>query len=242
MSEQTRAKNIDNLSVFISIATELGAKFATNNELIKLNNFTAFRDGCLQRQKNVIDVLPVEDKAIDERIILYNAVPKKSTKILNAVKALGVTEQSIGHLRTTLNSLRGSKVSTKTPDNPTPLPAGQTPKKTASSSQRSFASVLENVALFVEQVNAQESFKPNEEEFKTSALESWVADLTNKNNAAISAKAMVQSNRAERDSYMYSETDGMQVRVNAFKAYIRSILEKDDIRLIQISKLRFSYN
>jgi hypothetical protein len=242
MSEQTRAKNIDNIRVMISIATELGAKYSTNNELIKLDGFIAFADGCSQRQKSVIEVLPIEDKAINERIVAYNAIPKRSTKILNAVKASGVTEQTIGNLRTTLNALRGSKVSAKTPDNPQPLPEGQTPKKTSSVSQKSYASMLENVVVFVEQVKAQTGFKPNEEEFKTSALEAWVADLTAKNNAAISVKALIQSNRASRDSFMYSETDGMQIRVNAYKAYLRSILDKDDIRLKQISKLRFSYN
>lgn len=242
MSEQTKAKNIDNLSVMISVATELGAKYSTTNDLIKLDNFTAFRNGCADRQKSVNDVLPVEDKAIDERTIAFSEVPKKSTKILNAVKASGANEQAIGHLRTTLNSLRGFKVSANTPDISQPLPEGQTPKRTISASHRSYASMLENTDLFVEQVKAQTGFKPNEAEFKTAALEAWVADLTEKNNAAISAKSLVQSTRANRDDFMYNPTDGMQVRVNAFKAYIRSILEKDDIRFQLISKLRFSYS
>jgi hypothetical protein len=242
MSEQTKAKNIDNISVIIAVATELSAKYSTTNELIKLNSFIAFRDGCQQRQKGVNDVLPVEDTAIGERSALFNAVPKKATRILNAVKSSGITEQAVGNLRTTMNSLRGFKVSGKTPDTSLPLPEGQTPKKTASASQRSFASVLENTDLFVEQVKAQTGFKPNEAEFKTAALEAWVADLTDKNNAAISAKALVQSVKAERDEFMYNSVDGLQVRVNAFKAYLRSILDKNDIRLKQISKLRFSYN
>ncbi len=241
MSEQTKAKNIDNLSVMISVATELGERYSTNNELIKLSNFIAFRDGCLQRQKGVNDVLPVADIAVGERSAAFSAVPKKATRILNAVKSSGITDQAAGNLRTTMNSLRGFKVSGKTPDNSLPLPAGETPKKTASASQRSFASVLENTDLFVEQVKVQTGFKPNEEEFKTPALEAWVADLTDKNNAAISAKALVQSTRAGRDDFMYNPTDGMQVRVNAFKNYLRSILDRDDIRLQQISKLEFSY-
>jgi hypothetical protein len=238
MSERTLAKNVDNLTVAISVIESIGTAYSPSNSLISLSELRSFRDNLAQKMREVNAALPQMENTVGERIALFKVVPKKVTRILNVAKGSGITVEELGHLKTTANTLRGMRVSAKTPDNPT------TPEDEAqvnrSVSQRSFAGILEHLDLLVQQLSANSNYNPNETEFKVNGLQSWLTDLQAKNEAAIEAKARLSAVRSSRDALMDNPENGLLVRVRAFKAYISSILESDDLRRKQISKLKFS--
>jgi hypothetical protein len=236
--EQTFAKNYDNLLVAISIVKSLGPAFNPTNELIKLPALEAFATAVAAALEAVNEALPAQDAAVKDRIADFKPVAKRVTKILNAAKAQGFSNGFVESLTTTANRLRGMRVSAKTPDDPL-TPGTDGGKQNHSSSNRSFAGILESLNRLEEQLIANKDYNPNEEEFKTAAISAWIAGLRTRNQAAIDARAPVRAVRAARDELMFNDTDGLIQRMRFLKTYVSTILETSDPRYKALKKLPF---
>lgn len=238
MSEQTHAKNVDNLFTVIQLLTSLGNKFDPSGELITLAALTDFHADCVTAMTTVNTVVPDAENKIGARLAAFKPVAKRSTAILKAAKAQGLEPEFIAHLRTTCNDLRGVRVTAQTPDNPE-TPDLDESAINRSSSNRSYAGILESVDKLVEQLKSNKNYKPNEAEYKIEGLEAWQADLIAKNNAAIAAKAAATAARANRDALMYDAKTGILARIRLLKDYLFSILGAKHPIYRQILALKF---
>lgn len=236
-NEQTHAKNLDNLRTAISISQSIGAVFQPANQLIEIVGLQALENSIAAAMQAVNDVLPVEENAIDNRLAAFKLVPKRVTKILNAAKGLGLSPEFIGNLRTTANALRGIRVTPKTPDDPT-TPEDES-KKSISSSNRSYAGILESLDLFIEQLKSNPAYLPNEAEYQIATLVAWLASLNTMNQTAIDSKGPTRAARNARNAVMYAATDGVITRARLLKNYVRSLLDTTDTRFIQLNRLSF---
>lgn len=238
-TEQTIAKNLDNLKTANSIAESIGAAFNPTNDLIKLAALETFEDECAASMQAVSDALPAEKNAVGARLAAFKTVSKRVTKILNAAKGQGLAAQSLANLRTIANEIRGIRVSSKTPDDPT-TPDIDESKQSVSASNRSYAGLLEALYRLIEQLKSDSNYKPNEEEYKIATLEAWLAELNALNTAAIGARPATSAARAARDTKMYNPDDGIIPRMNMLKSYVSTILPSNDPRWTQLKKLSFN--
>lgn len=238
MNEQTHAKNVDNSRVAHSIAESIGANFKPTNNLIALAALETFIEECAAAMQAVNDALPAEKNAVGARLTAFKLVSKRVTKIINAAKSQGLSAKSMDNLRTIANEIRGIRVTPKTPDNPE-TPGIDESKQSVSASNRSYAGILEALDRLIEQLKSEAGYNPNETEYKTGTLETWLAELNALNQAAIAAKPALSATRAARDAKMYSPTDGIVVRMNLLKSYVSTILPSGDPRYRQLKKLRF---
>lgn len=236
-NEQTHAKNLDNLRTAISIAQSIGALYKPSKPVIEVANLQTYEAAISVVMEGVNNVLPAEDNAVGSRMAAFKLVPKRVTKILNAAKGQGLTIEFISDIRTTANSIRGVRVSAKTPDDP--LTPEDESKKSVSSSNRSYAGQLESIDLFVEQLKSNPDYTPSETEYQTATLEAWLADLNTLNQTAIDAKGPTRTARNERNALMYNGKDNLIVRMQMMKQYVRSILDTSDTRFIQLNRLKF---
>jgi hypothetical protein len=237
-TEQTNAKNLDNLRTANSIVESIGASFNPNNNLIKLAALETFEDECTAALQAVNDALPVEKNAVDARMASFKQISKRVTRILNAAKGQGISGEALETLRTLANEIRGIRVTPKTPDDPL-TPGVDESQQSVSGSNRSYSGILDALDQFIKQLKSNPDYKPNEEEYKPATLDAWLAELNALNQAAISAKPAVSAARAARDAKMYSPTDGINARMNALKSYVSTILPRSDPRYTQLKKLRF---
>lgn len=237
-SEQTIAKNLDNLRTAAAIVESIGEAYKPTGNLIKLAALETFEDECTAAMQAVNDALPAEKNAVGARLTAFKLVSKRVTKILNAAKAQGLAAKSLDNLRSIANEIRGVRVSSKTPDDPS-TPDTDESKQSVSASNRSYAGLLEALDRFVAQLKSEPNYNPNETEYKIAALEAWLAELNALNTAAIGAKPATSAVRAARDAKMYDPTEGIIPRMNMLKSYVSTILPSSDPRLIQLKKLRF---
>jgi hypothetical protein len=238
-TEQTIAKNLDNVRAANSIAESIGAPFNPTNNLIKLAALETFEDECTAAMQAVNDALPSEKNAVGARLTAFKLVSKRVTKILNAAKGQGLAAKSLDNLRSIANEIRGIRVTSKTPDDPL-TPDIDESKQSVSASNRSYAGILEALDRFIEQLKSDPNYNPNETEYKIATLEAWLAELNALNTAAIGAKPATAAVRAARDAKMFSPTDGIIPRMSMLKSYVSTILPSSDPRWKQLKKLRFN--
>lgn len=236
-NEQTHAKNLDNLRTAISIGQSIGGLYKPSKTMIEIASLQTYEAAVAAAMQGVNNVLPAEENAVDARMAAFKLVPKRVTKILNAAKGQGLTTEFIGTIRTSANSIRGVRVSAKTPDDPlTPIDES---KKSVSASNRSYAGQLESIDLFVEQLKSNPDYNPTEVEYQTVTLDAWLGDLNTLNQTAIDTKGPTRTARNERNTLMYKNKEGIIARMQMMKQYVRSILDTSDTRFIQLNRLKF---
>lgn len=236
-NEQTHAKNLDNLRTAISIGESIGAPYQPSKNLIDLAKLGQFADTFDNKLEAINDVLPAENLAVKARMAAFKLVSGRTTKIMQAAKGQGLDAGEMAMLKTTANAIRGIRVTAKTPDDPN-TPEDES-KKSVSSSNRSYAGMLESLDLYVEQLKSLAGYTPNEAEYQTATLETWVNGLNTLNQTAIDAKGPPRTARNDRDAFAYNKTDGLIVRMTMMKNYVKTILPANDTRLKQLSKLAF---
>ncbi len=236
-SEKTNAKNLEN--IHIALATIAGMiEYNPTNLLIGVSALKTFENGFSGKMAAINAPFIAEKAAVAAQTAGFSKVSEKITKIMKAAKGQGLSPESIANLQTTVNRLRGNRVSDKTPDNPLTLDIDES-KSNNSVSQRSMASILENLDLFADQIAAETNYNPNEAEHQSAAITAWIADLHALHNTVLNTRPITTAARQARDVFCYNSTDGLIPRMNMLKAYAESILDKDDARLKALKKLKF---
>lgn len=246
-SERTNAKNQENLHIANSIVESVGAGFNPTNPLIAKAALLEFEENSDELTQSFLTALTVEQNAVDAQIAAFKPVSKRVTLIMKAVRAQGLETEFVEGLQSSVYRLNGIRISKKTPDEETGGTGGATggtsgASGTSSVSHRSYAGILENLRFIAAQLASKPAYNPNEPEFKSPAIATWVESLGELRDAAIEAKIATRTVRNSRNTYVYNETDGLLPRMTALKNYLGYILDKDDPRLIQMKKLKFVDN
>ena len=118
-------------------------------------------------------------------------------------------------------------------------PAAGTPSS-HSVSRRIYAGISESFDLFDEQLKSNPAYVLNEVEYQSATITDWVQSLKAKHNAALDTKIATRTKRNAHDSFAYHAETGIMKRMNALKAYAETILDKNDPRLKQLKKLKFT--
>ena len=254
-SEKTHAKNQEHTHIVNSLIASLGALYNPNNPLITAAAMLEFEESFGELMQGVNAAYADEQAKVGAQIAAFKLVPRRVSLIMKAAAAQGLASGFMTNLRSTANRINSIRVDKKTPDTspatppenppetPPETPPAATPpvstKSNISVSRRSYAGILESLGLFDEQLKGNPSFNPNEADYKPAAISAWIESLRTNHNAALDAKIATRSARNARNAYVYSQTEGIIIRMNAIKAYVETILDKNDPRLKQLKKLRF---
>lgn len=237
-SERTHAKNGENIHIVKTTATELGTVYNPNNPLILLTAVTQFETNFETLTQAVNAAVFNEQDKVGKQIAAFKMVSGRVGKIIKAAKGQGLSVEFLENLRSTANRLNGIRVDKSTPDTSPDAPP-LNDKGTSSVSRRSYAGILESLGLLDEQLKGNSMYDPNEPEYKAEAISAWIESLRVIHDEALDAKIATRTARNARNATIYNQTTGLLVRMNAIKAYLETILDKNDPRLKQIKKLRF---
>jgi len=251
--EKTLAKNLEGIHQANQLIAALGSLYDPTNPLIKKAALLAFEDGLAARMEAVNEKIPLEDRIVGEKMKQFKLVRAKMRGFINAAEGQSLGRDFLDRLKATARRINGVTVSKTTPDTDEDDPSAAAaslgkvpdpaPPPTHSVSNRSYAGILENLDLMDEQLKSNDGYAPNEEEVQPAAFTGWVGDLRALQNDSLAAKLDTRTARADRNQFGDDPNTGLVARMNAFKAYISTILPRNDPRLKQIKKLRFApYN
>ena len=244
MSETGHAKNVANFETVILALEPLGASYNPTQPLIALAALQS-RLAAVKAAVNAVNAtattatLAVDDRenAFADIGIFSNAVGKAAAVAVNDA-AFNEDMQTLTRLISGRRAKSKPAANPENPENPE-NPAAAEPPAAHSVSHRSYDNLEANFGKVIELLQARDDYAPNEDEFKTDALEAKQAAMQTANTAAKTASIAADNSRAARDALLYDEETGILALVALIKKYLDYAFGKSSAVYQQISALKF---
>ncbi len=239
-SESGHAVNVANFSELITFVAGYGEAYNPSNNQIKLLSLQEISSIAAESLAGVNTTIPAYNSAVASREILFLPLSKLVTRVMNSLKASGVSEQVYDQVLTVARKVKGTRATAIV--EPVPAVEGETPVKEVrhvSSSQMSFDSRAENFGKLVTLLAAIEEYTPNEDDLKVTTLNEWADELKAKNNAVIVSEVPWSNARIARNSALYSDVTGLCDTAMTVKNYVKAVFGSSSPQFKQISKLQF---
>jgi hypothetical protein len=241
MNETGHAKNVANFDLLISAAVGYGTAYnpsRTSIQVMELKKLSVLAQKAL---KDTNAVRPAYTNAVAARETAIAPLSKLSTRLLNALKATGTSEQVIDNTKTLVRKLQGQRATPKkTEEQKAALAADGKATKEVSSSQMSYDSRLDNFDKLIQLLSSVPSYTPNETDLKVETLQAYYDDLKVKNDAVSAAVTPLSNARISRDTILYAPITGLVDVAMDCKTYVKSVFAPGSPQYKQISKLSFT--
>ncbi|MXV53084.1 hypothetical protein GS399_19105 [Pedobacter sp. HMF7647] len=233
LNETGHEKNVANLEDLIVVCNGCGASYNPSNSLIKPEALSALILSGQTAIQQVRLTKAAYDNATNNREMAFEPLKKLSTRIMNSMKAMGVSSQTLDDAKTANRKIQGKRAVAVTVD-----PLAKEAVKTRSVSQQGFDSQIESFSNLVQTASMQASYQPNEEELKITSLNALIERLKAANTAVIQSANALANARDQRDTVLYGDT-GIYNVVNLVKAYLKSAFGTDSPTYKQVTALHF---
>ena len=192
---------------------------------------------------SINEAIPAYNAAVAAREVLFSPLSKLVTRVMNFLKASGVSAQVYDQVNTVARKVKGTRASaiikSETPvEGAKPVPE----PKQVSATQMSYDSRAENFGKMIQLLTGIAEYNPNEEDLKVTTLGSLMDELKAKNNAVITAEVPLSNARIARNEVLYTETTGLCDIALIVKNYVKAIFGTTSPQYKQISKLKFTKN
>lgn len=241
-SETGHAKNVANLEDLISFCQGYGTTYNPSKNALKLAQLQTQLASCKANIASVTSTSIAFNNAVNARLIAFDGLKKLSTRLVNALGAVGATEQIVKDAKTINTKLQGSHTKLTKGDSgkttPTADTVSETPK-TISSSQQSYSSLVEHFSKMITLLSTEPAYVPNENDLKVVTLNALLTNLKNSNTAVINSYTTVSNSRISRNQSLYNTANGLCTTAKDVKAYIKSVFGASSPQYKQVSKLEF---
>jgi hypothetical protein len=235
-SETGHAKNVANFEDLISFCTAYGTAYNPSKAGIKLTALNTKRTNANTQLNNIKTAKIAFDNATNERMIAFKDLRKRATRIINALDATDATAQIIADAKTINKKIQGKRA-TSTDKKPKTEP--ETPKKTASSSQQSYDYQIDHFAKLIELLSTEPLYKPNENDLKLTALNTYLTTLKTTNTNVVNTYTAYSNAQINRDKVIYASETGLVDIALEVKKYVKSVFGADSPQYKQVSKIAF---
>ena len=236
--ETGHAKNVANFEQVTIILTALGSVYSPQQALILL---TALQTTLTEAKAALAAVDAAEaDKTVktDEVQAAFDGLDKYVVNIKRMAALLVNDEAFTRDLQTLVNEFSSKSRKTGLPDDPL-TPDVDESRTQLSPSQRSRDNLIAHLAGIVALLKTKTEYKPNDAEYTITAIETRLADLTAKNNAANAAEAAYGNALDARDETLYDDETGIIKLVKLIKLQLAVKPGKDSAAYQQINALEF---
>lgn len=218
-SETGYAKNASNLDSLTSSLVAAGITYNPARADIKVPALKILSVSAWAGVNGVTDNEKVENQAVANRQIEVGDYKKFATLIINALSGSGASKQKIAEATTINRRIQGARANGKAK----PLEEGLDVPKTRSISKASYDGILENFKSLVGTLRTEPLYMPNEAEITIAAIDTYILNLQNDNNAVNAATAATSAARTQRDIVLFAPNTGLYDLVTAVKKYLRSV-------------------
>ena len=239
-SETGHAKNVTNLESLITSIIALETSYNPSRDSIKLPALQALLTASKESLNAVNIAQATYSNAVAARKVAFEPFSKLITRVMNSLKASGVSTQVVQSARTIVRKLQGRRASAKiTEEEKKALEAEGKEVNQISASQMSFDNRIENFDRLIMLLSSIPLYNPNEAELKVEALKALHNQLKEKNTEVILPIVQLSNSRMNRNKILYNENTGLVDVALDSKTYIKSIFGATSPQYKQISKLRF---
>lgn len=231
-SEKGHAKNVANFETEISFCTAYGAAYNPSKQTLTI---PALNDLLSQSRKSLNEVTGAKktyDLAINERQIAFSTLKPTATRLINAFDVTDASAQTVDDAKSINKKIQGGRTGAKPDENEA--------KKTISTSQQSYDSLVENFSKLADLIASEPSYAPNEEELKIDTLNRYVKKLHSANTLVINTYAAYSNSMISRDTVLYAEKSGLVDTALEVKKYVKSLFGATSPQFKQVGKLEFS--
>lgn len=234
MSEKFETGHARNLAAFqtiISYCSSYGSKYNPSQTSLQIAN--------LETQHTNAEAALVEAKkmqvaftnATNTRAENFQPLKTLAMRIIYALAAGGVSEQTLNSAKTIKRKIVGQRVSKITKaENPEEIL-----EKQNSASQQSFDQVLSAFTTLIELAETQAAYQPTEVDLQITGLKNYAANLKTANTGVINSKTNWAASRTQRDKLLYAPQTGIVDTVQQIKNYVRSTYGPSDSEYKKIS-------
>ncbi len=232
-SETGNAKNTANLRKLITACQGYGAKYNPARTELTITALLTQADTCDAALQAVRNAVQAEKDAINNRNLVFKALGKLATRIINGLAAYNSPANVLDNARSLVSQLSGKRVGK--------VKAGKdgADAPTISVSKMSYDMRVDTFDKIVALVATQINYIPNEVEMQLTALQAHAQSLRNLNQAALDTQNIAQNARINRDKIMYSDADCLFDIASNVKNYVKYLYGATSPEFKQIRGINF---
>ena len=232
--ETGNAKNVANLQKLIEQVTVYTA-YNPPVDNLKIVNLNTLYTNSLNAVTEVEEKRNANKNAIHTRQQAYLNLKSTSTRIINQLEILGLTEGVLAQAKSLNNLIQGSKKKKKEVDAET----GEE-KKTSSTSRQSFTQLADNFSKILQLLTTIPTYNPNLEELKLVNLTTYHTTLVESTKNVDITEAELNTKLIERNKILYENGTGLYTIAQNVKKYVKSIYGATSPEYSNISKIKFT--
>lgn len=239
-SEIGHNQNVANFEDLISRCSGFGANYNPNFNAIKLGNLNTLRANALNTLSATSAAKMAYESAVNDREIVFKPLKKLATRIMNALKASGVSELVIKDARSINYKIQGVRVKA-IPENETEAEKA----KHISVSRQSFNSMMEHYSRLIDLLGSIPDYQPNEAELSVTGLNTLLSNMKASNTAVINTTTTMLNAIIERNLLLYNKENGLVLIANEVKFYVKSVFgttsqEYKEVRTIKFTRRKIN--
>ena len=183
----------------------------------------------------------VEDKrlanknAIASRQSAFENLKSTSTKIINHLGILGLSEGTLDQAKSLNRVIQGGQKKTTTP----PDENGE-PSNTVSTSRQSYTQMAENFGILLQLLATISTYNPNEDELKLTNLTTYQSSLVSSTQSVDQTEAELNAKFIERDNILYADGTGLYTIAQNVKKYVKSLYGATSPEYANVSAIKFT--
>lgn len=238
-TETGHAKNVANFEDLISFCTAYGVNYNPSKTSISLISLNTLYTNALATISNVTTTKNAFDNVTGIRQTAFATLKPLATKVINSLSATDALDTVIKDAKTINRKLQGSRASSSTTSTTEPsTPDNST--TTISTSQQSYDRLIDSFSKFIDLLNAETNYTPNETELQVATLSSKLASLQASNTAVITKYTDYSNARIERNNLLYITNNSLVETALDVKKYVKSVFGASSPQYKQVSGLKFS--
>lgn len=241
VTETGHAKNLSNFKAIIAAATSFGDTYNPQRIELTVPEISTLADKCESAISDVSLTKAAYKVALDARNSVFEILNKKTTRVINALKACSTTDHLDKSARELARKIQGSRAKQRRSEEEKKADheAGIMYNE-ISASQMSYDSRAGHFAELVKFLSSIPQYKPNETEFQVESLKAYSDDLVIKNTAVVNTMVALNNARAARNDLMYKPVMGMVDLALDIKSYLKSVFGPSSLQYKKVGRLDFT--
>lgn len=232
--ETGNAKNVANLQKLIEQVTVYTA-YNPPVDNLKIVNLNTLYTNSLNAVTEVEEKRNANKNAIHTRQQVYLNLKSTSTRIINQLEILGLSEGVLAQAKYLNNLIQGSKKKKKEVNEETGVES-----KTVSTSRQSYTQLADNFSKILQLLATIPTYNPNLEELKLVNLTAYHTTLVESTKNVDITEAELNTKLIERNKILYENGTGLYTIAQNVKKYVKSIYGATSPEYSNISKIKFT--
>lgn len=252
-TETGHAKNVANFEDLIARCISYAGAYNPSRAELQIGALQQLYQEAQMILRNMAECEVMEQNATNQRAEAFKALRPLVTRIINTMKACGLSAKSIEDARAIQRKITGMRAAKKNETEETPVPEATTEQtaadvsetgvlttpRTNSVARLSYDLLVEHFSKLVLLLQREINYNPNEPDLQLGGLQAFEQQLRTLTTTTTNAETASESIRIQRKAVLYDPANGLVARAQQVKSYIKAVFGSNSPQYKQVSKLAF---